>query len=455
MPWRESLTPIRMERVALVSPEQRRHSMLVQVARSAVVELDLPYSPGDGPEELDRAADAAIISGPTAGLVGWMPTDQLSKLAEALAPIGGAIVRLAMPRGVQPPTLISGKSQARTSRMLVDTYGTVPYADVDPSRLAGLSYVVMFGMMFGDVGQGAMLVLAGLLFRSGRYARLEKLKKIWRFVVGAGLASMFFGALYGEAFGPTGLVPVLWLEPMSNPIELLLTALFFGAFLLAGAYVLGVINRVREGGWGYALYARSGIAGSLLFVGLGLLALGINAHASALIATAIVLALLALALIFVGLYIEAGGGGTGVMEAAVELVDTVIRLGSNVVSFARLAAFGLTHAALMLVVWNGTAALWAPNWRGIAAVLVFVLGNILTFALEALVAGIQALRLEYYELFSRVFQSEGRPFRPWAPVLDPTEDLDASAAEQTSDFPNWTPNPEAAIVSKPYERHQS
>jgi V/A-type H+-transporting ATPase subunit I len=426
MPWRESLSPVRMERVALVAPEQCRRDMLVEVARSGVVELDLPYSPGAGPEELDRAADYAIVSGPTAGLVGWAPASELSELAATLAPLGAAVVPLARPRGVQPPTLMTAAGQGRGSRMLVDTYGTVPYADVDPSRLAGLAYVVMFGMMFGDVGQGALLLLAGLILRGGRIRKLEKLKKIWLFVAGAGLASMVFGGLYGEAFGPTGLVPVLWLDPLSSPIPMLLTALMFGAALLAGAYALGTINRVREGGWGYALYARSGVAGSLLFVAVGLLAWGLTAGIAPMIVAAVALVVVAVVLIFTGLFVEAGGGGTGVIQAVIELVDTVIRLGSNVVSFARLAAFGLTHAALMMVVWNATAALWAPDLRALAAILVFVLGNVLTFALEALVAGIQALRLEYYELFSRIFQSEGRPFRPWAPVLSPAGSHEAS-----------------------------
>jgi V/A-type H+-transporting ATPase subunit I len=46
-------------------------------------------------------------------------------------------------------------------------------------------------------------------------------------------------------------------------------------------------------------------------------------------------------------------------------------------------------------------------------VLAFTIGNALAFGLEALVAGVQALRLEYYELFSRVLAGQGRPFRPW------------------------------------------
>jgi V/A-type H+-transporting ATPase subunit I len=91
------------------------------------------------------------------------------------------------------------------------------------------------------------------------------------------------------------------------------------------------------------------------------------------------------------------------------------------VSFARLAAFGLTHAALGLVVWDGTTALWgAGGLLVVAAVALFVVGNAVAFALEGLVAGVQALRLEYYELFSRVFTAEGRPFRPWHVAVDPS-----------------------------------
>ena len=418
MKLRESLAPARMQRVALVAPQQQLRSMLAEIARTALVELDLPYETGNGAEELERAAAAAVESGPTAALVGWAPQSEIPALARVLAPLGAAVVPLPRPKWIQPPTLLGGRGKPRASRTLVDTYGTVPYADLDPSRIAGMAYVLMFGMMFGDVGHGAVLLVCGLVLRSGRIKKAAALQRTWLFVSGAGLAAIAFGFLYGEAFGPTGLVPVLWLDPLANPVPLLLAGLGVGAFLLAGAYAIGTINRVREGGWGLALYARSGAAGSLLFVSVGLLVWGLTAGIGMMIASAIIIALGALVFIFIGLYVEAGGGGTAVIQAFIELVDTVIRLGSNIVSFARLAAFGLTHAALLMVVWNGTTSLWAPGWRAGAAVLLFLVGNIVTFALEALVAGIQALRLEYYELFSRIFQSEGRPFKPWTIDLD-------------------------------------
>ena len=436
MSWREELTPLRMQRIGLVSMDERFPDVLRDVARCGLVELDLPYTPGPFGQgrdeaELERAVGAAVHSGPLAGLVAWTPARRLRVLQEAVAVQGAAVVPLPRPRGKVPPTLLSSRGEASAARTLVDTYGTVPYEDVDPSRLTAVAYVVMFGMMFGDVGHGLVLVLAGLVMRSGRIRLLAGVRKMWSFVTGAGAAAMVFGLLYGEAFGPTGLVPVLWLEPLSSPVPLLLTAIAVGGVLLAGAYAIGTINRVREGGWAQALYSRTGLAGSLLFTAIGLLAWGVVAGSAPITTSGAVVAGAALALIFTGLFAAAGGGAEGAVEASIEVVDSVVRLGSNLVSFARLAAFGLTHAALGAVVWDGTVALWHPDARSAGAVLLFLVGNAVSFALEALVAGVQALRLEYYELFSRIFQSEGRPFVEWVPLLaspgeDPAVTVDAS-----------------------------
>ncbi len=128
-----------------------------------------------------------------------------------------------------------------------------------------------------------------------------------------------------------------------------------------------------------------------------------------------------LVLMFIGFVVE-GGGGAGVAQAVVELFDTVIRLAANLVSFGRLAAFGLAHAAITSLVWDGTTALWGPGLAAVGAVVVFVVGNAVAFALEALVVGVQALRLEYYELFSRILTGEGRMFHPWhVPIAEMEE----------------------------------
>ncbi|HET8642011.1 MAG TPA: V-type ATPase 116kDa subunit family protein [Pseudonocardiaceae bacterium] len=459
MRWRDLVTPVPMSRIALVAPEAALRDTLVRVADAGVVEIDRTTAAADtvigeaaarlqrlhepapavpvlwprepdldelqragrldvlaGEAELQSRRDDSIVRGGVAGLVGWMPAAELPALAGRLSEVGGAVVPLARPRGVEPPTALRRAGPGRTFGPLVLTYATVPYRDIDPTLLAGLAYVVMFGVMFGDAGHGALLLLGALLLRAGRPRWLDrpKLRSRWLFIAGAGLASMIAGIGYGEFFGPTGVVPVAWLSPLEEPVRLLVAGISLGAVLLGIAYALGTVNRVREGGWSFALYAPTGVAGSLLFLAGGVTISGVYFGLAWLTALGVTAAVAALVLAFIGLLTGSGGGFAGAAQATVELFDLVVRLGSNVASFARLAAFGLTHAALGWVVWQGTQALWGLGGAAMAgAVLLFAAGNAVAFVLEALVAGVQALRLEYYELFSRIFLQEGRPFQPW------------------------------------------
>ncbi|HUA42237.1 MAG TPA: V-type ATPase 116kDa subunit family protein [Streptosporangiaceae bacterium] len=454
MRWSDVAMPVRMQRVALVAPAATLRDVLARVADAAVMQIDRDGEPrgtsargrqSAGPagqrapariaraapdlEELERCgrydllageaelrnrATAALRRSEAAGLVGWVPVSRLPEITAALADVGGAVVPLAPPAWSRAPTLLAERGLHHELTPLVLTYGTVPYADLDPSWLASASYVLMFGMMFGDAGQGVLLVAVAVALRLGWPPWLRRFRAAWPFVGGAGLAATFFGVLYGEFFGPTGVVPALWLNPLGKPVTLLLAAAGFGAILLAGAYALGAVNRWREGGWRAALYAPSGIAGSCLFLGASAGAAGWHFHQTGWLVAGGLLAVAGLVLAFAGFLAEGGRGGTAITQAAVELFDMVIRLGSNVVSFTRLAAFGLTHAALGLLVFEGSRALWHRGGIfAVGGVLLFAAGTALAFSLEALVAAIQALRLEYYELFSRVFVDQGEPFRPW------------------------------------------
>ncbi len=426
MPWAEPV-PVRMARVALVAPDDALGAVLGAVARAGVLELELADDNTTEPtldREIDRVRADAVRRDGVAAYVGWCPTPELSRLAERLAPLGGALVPLPAPIGVDPPTLLRTAGPLhRSMSALVETYGTVPYVDIDPTVLAGVAYAVMFGMMFGDAGHGLVLLAGAVALRAGWPRRLTKLHRHWPFVAGAGLMSILFGVLFGEFFGPTGVTGALWLAPLDQPVRLLSAAVGLGGVLLAAAYAVGIVNRWREGSVRLALYAPSGVAGAALFAGLGALAGGLYFHSTVATVVGAAVAVGGLVLAAIGLYTAAGGGGAGFAQTSVQLFDLVIRLGANLVSFARLAAFGLTHAALGGVVWAGTAGLWhAGGWARVAAVVVFAVGNAVTFGLEALVAGVQALRLEYYELFSRVFEVTGRPFRPWrAPAPQPEE----------------------------------
>lgn len=455
MPSFESALPVRMERTAVVAPMDTMRPVLVTIADLGVVEFDDPAiqateSDADsrlrrlgrtevapalsaeepdldelersgradllaGEAELAGRAEAMVRHGDVFATVGWCPVDRHPDLAGRLAPLGAALVRLPTPVGMDPPTMLHGTGAVRRAfTPLVGMYGTVPYEDVDPTMLAGIAYAVMFGMMFGDAGHGLILLAGALALRLSRWRRLAGLRSVWPFLAGAGLTSILFGALYGEFFGPTGVLPVLWLAPMNAAIPLLAAAVGLGAVLLSLAYAVGIVNRWREGGVRSSAYAPSGIAGTAMFLGLGLLAGGVYLGITTLLVAGGCVAGVGLLLAAVGLFADAGGGGSGVVQTLVQLLDLVVRLCSNLVSFARLAAFGLAHAALSTLVWQATAGLWQLGPAGVVgAVLAFVLGNVVVFALEALVAGVQALRLEFYELFSRMFETQGRPFRPW------------------------------------------
>jgi V/A-type H+-transporting ATPase subunit I len=465
-----------MSRVALIAPSSRLRAMLVALSQTGSVQVVSPLVAAQGealealrrlerahPQaepagaglleqarevaeleregrrdllagevELARRARAAVHRGRFAVLVGWAPSADLPDLAAALAKVGAAAVELPRPALVAPPTLLRTPGLARRFAPLVATYGAPRYADLDPTPFAALSFVLMFGMMFGDAGHGLLLVALGLAVRgaggprgSARLRRLAPLRPLWPFAVAGGLAATLFGLLYGEAFGPTGIVPTLWVKPLDRPVLLLGVALAVGALLLLCGHALGTLNRVRESGWAVALRVPSGVAGLAVLTGGGLLALALYLGSTALGIAAAVVVLAGVLLLLGGFAAESSESsersGATIALTLVETLDAVIRVGANLISFTRLAAFGLMHAALGLVVFEGARSLWHGGTAGVVAgVLLFVLGNAAAFALEALVAGVQAMRLEYYELFSRVFAGEGEPFSPWRiPVTDP------------------------------------
>jgi V/A-type H+/Na+-transporting ATPase subunit I len=462
----ERAFPVRMRRVAVVTLDSRVRDALVALADSGVVDLSGPLGSGEGaalealrrlerltpagtrpaptlapsaPDvdqlergdardllagevELERRIASAVRHGGFALFVGWAPEPALSDLSDRLASLGASLVELDPPRGAEAPTLLAPAPAVEPFRPLLRTYGAVPYEDLDPSPFVAVTYCLMFGMMFGDVGDGMLIVLAALVLSRLRHPRLQALRKVWPMIAAAGAASIVFGALYGELFGPTKVLPTLWLAPLQSPTRLLVVAMVVGALLLAASYLIAIVNRWREGGARLALTSGTAVPGLAMLAGGGLAVLGIAEHVGLAETLGLVLAALAVVALLIGLRSEAGAGATAIGVVLIGLLDTPLRLISNVFSFARLAAFGLMHAAIGQVVLHAAGSLTGSAIGDLAAGLVFVVGWSVAFALEGLVVAVQALRLEYYELFSRVFAREGRAFRPWSlPLLSGEE----------------------------------
>lgn len=452
----ERVFPVRMRRVAVVALASRVRQVLAALAESGTVDLSGPLGSGKGPAlealrrleggrhgaaratpalareepdvaqlerhgarellagevELERRRASALQHGGFALFVGWAPEPALGRLQARLQALGASLVELRAPPGQQPPTMLAPAPAAEPFRPLLTAYGAVPYQDLDPTPFVAVTYCLMFGMMFGDLGDGLLIVLAALALRRARDPRLQALRKAWPMIAAAGAAAIAFGALYGELFGPTKVLPTLWLAPLDSPTRLLAVAIVAGGCLLAAGYLIGIVNRWREGGAALALTSGSGLPGLMLLVGGGLVALGVTAHVALLDTLGVVLGVTAVISLAIGLGSAAGTGATGVFEVIIGLLDALVRLLSNVFSFARLAAFGLMHAAIGQVVLHAAGSLTGTPMGDLAAAAVFALGLAVAFALEGLVVAVQALRLEYYELFSRLFVGEGRPFRP-------------------------------------------
>ena len=462
----ERAFPLRMTRIAVVVPSSRVREVLVTLAELGAVDLAGPLGAGEGPalealrrlerhggaaptiptlapgapdvEQLERGGASDLLAGEVelerrrasgvehgsfALFVGWAPEMTLDQVGRRLEPLNASLVLLPAPRRQDPPTLLAPARAADPFRPLLDTYGAVPYADVDPTPFVAVTYCLMFGMMFGDVGDGLVLLAAALALRASRRPRLAALRRAWPLLAACAGTAILFGVFYGELFGPTHVLPTIWLAPLDDPEKLIAAGLIIGVVLLCLGHAVGIVNRWREGGVRLALTSASAVPGLLLLLAAAALTAGVLAGSAFAVIGGGVLVLAALTAVATGLVAETGRGAAAAGEVLVGSLETLQRTLSNVLSFTRLAAFGLVHAALGAVVLKGAEALWGAPLPDLAAVLVFALGSSLAFALEGLVAGVQALRLEYYELFSRVFAREGRPFKPWRLSLLTNEEV--------------------------------
>lgn len=312
---------------------------------------------------------------------------------------------------VVPPTKLKNPSLFRPFEMFVEMYGLPAYNEMDPTIFIALTYTLIFGMMFGDVGQGLFLVVGGFLlyrFKKMNLAAIISLAGVW---------SVFFGFMFGSIFGFEDWIRPVWMHPMENIMTTLLLAIGFGMLMILFAMVLNMINAIRAKDLGRVLFGQSGLAGFVCYgavvAGIALYAAGYPLPATGILAVLIGVPLLAIMLkeplsnllekkrgVF-----PAGSKIMFFMEAFVELFDVVLSYATNSISFVRIGAFALSHAGMM-----GVVLTLADYESGSPNLVVVILGNIVVTALEGLVVGIQVLRLEYYEMFSRFYKGSGKPF---------------------------------------------
>ncbi len=347
-------------------------------------------------------------SGQLVSFSGWVPRDEVPRLGQALEErfTSRYLISSREPDSSERghiPSFLKYPAWLRPFVPLVKSYGIPRYGEFDPALLFALTYLLLFGAMFGDVGHGGVILALAALFhrKLGRAAWLG---------IAAGAVSMGFGLLYGSIFGYENLLTPLWLSPLHDPIRILTVAILFGVGFIVFTLLANIWNQFAAGQVSEALFDSTGLAGLGFYLGA---AAGLAAQAgmpalAGLSAPAWSLALIGISTVAVFKWVKTRAGlGERALVTAIETLETGINLFANTLSFMRVAAFSLNHVALALAVFTianglGTAGHW----------LTIFLGNVIIIVLEGGIVAIQALRLMYYEGFSRFFSGDGTEFAP-------------------------------------------
>ncbi|HBY95383.1 MAG: hypothetical protein M5U01_42685 [Ardenticatenaceae bacterium] len=352
-------------------------------------------------------------------VVGWVPAHALNQVIQTVQDVteGRATIETLEPDRVRPrrvPTLLRNPRFLRPFERIVATFGLPAYNEVDPTPLLALTFVLMYGMMFGDVGHGLLLALIGLWLSRSR----GSLARMGPVLTASGLSAATFGLLYGSLFGLETVLPHLWLRPREDMLDLLLTSVVAGIVLLNVGFLLHLVTAWRAREVPRLLFDKNGLAGIWLYWALfgGALARLRAVPLPGLLWLLLVLVPAALIFLHEPLgravtghrpWLE-GNWGPYAVESIFELFEALISYLSNSLSFVRLGAFAVAHVGLSQVIF----LLAGPRTGSVGWWLVVALGTVIILAFEGLIVGIQTLRLEYYEFFGKFFRGAGHAFIP-------------------------------------------
>lgn len=322
-----------------------------------------------------------------------------------------------------PPTKMKNPGLFKPFEMYVEMYGLPSYNELDPTILIGITYSILFGFMFGDAGQGLCLLIGGFLLYRFKKARLAGI------ISCCGVFSTIFGFLFGSIFGFEDVIDAVWLRPQEAMVNLpfigklntvFVVAVAIGMGIILMCMVLNIINSVRAHDTEKIYFDTNGVAGFVFYFALTcVIVLYMTGNALPATVILVVMFLIPLLIMFFKEPLTAvvekksekisGGVGMFITQGIFELFEVLLSYFSNTLSFVRVGAFAVSHAAMMQVVLMlaGAESGGGTNWA------VVIGGNLFVCGMEGLIVGIQVLRLEYYELFSRFYRGSGRAFEPY------------------------------------------
>ena len=343
-------------------------------------------------------------------LSGWVPDSKIDEFTDLSDKYEDTTVTVKKDTNQSPPTKLKNNKLFRPFEFLVNMYGAPNYNEIDPTPFFAISYMLLYGMMFGDLGQGFVLLSFLVDKKNKTFGAL--LRRI-------GFSACFFGIMYGSIFGIETLIPALLIKPFDNIMKVLIASVAFGIGLLVIAYFMGIYNKlVKQKNIEEGIFGKEGIAGLMMMTSFVLLILNITNVSPLPKAIGLVMLILSIVMIVFSKPIAAkiekrdhtyeSTAFDYYVESSFSIIEALLSVFSNLVSFTRVGAFAINHVGLYMAfeVMSEIAG------GGIKGLIILILGNILIIGLEGMIVFIQGLRLEFYEMFSKYYQGNGRKFRP-------------------------------------------
>jgi len=386
-------------------------------------------------------------------LSGWIPVKKSDSLKDKVEALTGKVMYLKFDKPKHEeivPTKLRDKGLLSKFELLTVLRGVPDYYEINPTPVFMILFILMYGIMFGDLGGGMVISLLGAFFATRKKTFLgigrRSITKLGWIMIFSGAVAAFFGLLYGEVFlfespllneirealGLPALGLLVEHEPNLDRInQMIVIALVFGVIQLIVALGFGFVNRLSKEGIIEAVFNGKGLLGLIYFVSGVILAIniiigGININAFlypenvpfvAICLTTLMLIFLSplLVSIFKKRKIHLV---ESIFEGFGEAIELFIGLLANSFSYIRIAAFALVHAAL------GISAVLLSLTTG--DIVAFILMNFIAIFLEGFVVGIQSLRLLYYEFSTKFFIGGGEVYRPLKLTATFEKDIKAS-----------------------------
>ena len=345
-------------------------------------------------------------------LTGWVPDSKIDDFKDLSEKYSDTTVTVKDETNQAPPTKLKNNKLFRPFEFLVNMYGAPNYNELDPTPFFAISYMLLYGMMFGDLGQGLVFVLLSFLVD-------KKNKTFGALIRRIGFSACFFGLMYGSVFGIETLIPALLIKPFDNIMKVLIASVAFGIGLLLIAYCLGIYNKlVKQKNIEEGIFGKEGFAGLMMMTSFVILILNIVNINVIPKNVGVVMLIASIVMIIFSKPIAAkiekrdevyeSTAFDYYVESSFSIIEALLSVFSNLVSFTRVGAFAINHVGLYMAfeVMSKIAG------GGIKGIIILILGNILIIGLEGMIVFIQGLRLEFYEMFSKYYQGNGRKFRP-------------------------------------------